>query len=67
MGLTESAYRELADIVGAENISNRQHILAAYRHTNPQNGKKQHSPAAVIMPENVQQVQEIVRACNHPR
>ena len=64
MSLPKTVYKELADIVGAENISDRQYVLAAYRHTNPQNGRKQASPEAVIMPSSTDEVQRIVRVCN---
>ena len=65
MGLSKRVYKKLTDIVGSENISDRQHILAAYRHINPQNGKKQESPAAVIMPGSTEHVQDIIKVCNH--
>jgi len=64
MSITGNIYKLLEDIVGPENISDRPHILAAYRHTNPQNGRKPASPAAVIMPANTAEVQEIVKICN---
>jgi glycolate oxidase len=52
------------DIVGQEFISDRPHILAAYRHTSPQGGRKSISPEAVILPGSTEEVQEIVRICN---
>lgn len=64
MSLPQDAYKMLENIVGAENISDHQHILAAYRHTNPQNGRKPFSPGAVIMPESTEEVQEIVKICH---
>ena len=64
MSFPRSVYKKLSNIVGTDNISDRQNILAAYRHTNPQNGRKQASPGAVIMPGNTEEVQEIVRVCN---
>lgn len=64
MGLSKAVYRALEDIVGEENISDREFIISAYRHTNPQNGKKQNSPAAIIMPGNTGEVQQIVKICN---
>ena len=64
MSLPKSVYKELADIVGTENICDRQYVLAAYRHTNPQNGIKHPSPEAVIMPSSTDEVQGIVRVCN---
>lgn len=64
MSLPKEVYKLLENIVGPENINARPHILAAYRHTNPQNGRKPHSPAAIVMPGNTEEVQEIIRLCN---
>jgi glycolate oxidase len=64
MSLPKDVYKLLESVVGAENITDQQHILAAYRHMNPQNGRKPHSPEAVIMPGSTKEVQEIVRICN---
>ena len=64
MGLDKHVHKELEKIVGAENINNQPHILAAYRHTNPQNGIKQAGPEAVIMPGSTGEVQSIVTICN---
>ncbi len=64
MSLPDSVYRMLEGIVGPENISDRPHILAAYRHTSPQGGRKSHSPEAVVMPGSTEEVQAIVRVCN---
>ena len=64
MALPKNIYQELEDIVGTENISDRQHILAAYRHPDPSNGRKPPSPEAVIMPGSTEEVQKIVRVCN---
>jgi glycolate oxidase len=64
VSLPKHVYKELENIVGAENITDRQYLLAAYRHTNPQNGRKQFSPEAVIMPGNTEEIQKIVRVCN---
>ena len=64
MGLSKKVYRALEDIVGSENIDDRQFVLAAYRHTSPQSGRKQKSPSAVVMPGNTDEVQRIIRVCN---
>jgi glycolate oxidase len=64
MSLPEYIYRMLESIVGQENISDRPHILAAYRHTSPQGGRKPISPEAVILPGSTEEVQAIVRVCN---
>jgi glycolate oxidase len=64
MSLPEHVYRMLESIVGRKNISDRPHILAAYRHTSPQGGRKSVSPEAVILPGNTEEVQAIVKTCN---
>jgi glycolate oxidase len=64
MGLSKKVYRALEDIVGSGNINDRQFVLAAYRHTSPQSGKKQNSPSAVVMPGDTEEVQRIIRVCN---
>jgi hypothetical protein len=64
MSLPEHVYRKLESIVGQENISDRPHVLAAYRHTSPQGGRKSISPEAVLLPDSTAEVQEIVRVCN---
>ena len=63
MSLPEHFYRMFEGIVGTENISNRPHILAAYRHTSPQDGRKPASPDAVLMPGSAEEVRAIVRIC----
>jgi len=64
MSLLEHVYSELESVVGSEHISDRPHILAAYRHTSPQGGRKSISPEAVILPGRSEEVQAIVRICN---
>jgi hypothetical protein len=64
VSLSGHIYRMFEDIVGEKYISDREHILAAYRHWSPQSPMKPSSPAAVILPENTEQVQSIVRLCN---
>lgn len=64
MSLPEHVYRMLEGIVGQENISDRPHILAAYRHTSPQGGRKSISPEAVVQPGNTEEVRAIVKICN---
>jgi len=64
MSLSEHVYRMLEDIVGQGNISDRPHILAAYRHTSPQGGRKSISPEAVVLPGSTEEIQAIVRVCN---
>ncbi len=64
MALSEELYAVLEEIVGRENISAEEHILAAHRHLSPQGAVKPPSPAAVVMPGNTEEVQNIVKACN---
>jgi hypothetical protein len=63
MSLPEYIYKMFEGVVGPENISDRPHILAAYRHTSPQDGRKPASPDAVILPGSTEEVQAIVRIC----
>jgi glycolate oxidase len=65
MSLPASIYQNLENVVGPENLSDKPHILAAYRHISPQNQSAPSvSPAAVIMPGSTEEVQSIVRICN---
>ena len=63
MSLPENIYKMFESVVGQENISDRPHILAAYRHTSPQGGRKPASPDAIILPGSTEEVQSIVRIC----
>ena len=63
MSLPENIYKMLEGVVGKEYISDRPHILAAYRHTSPQDGRKPASPDAVVLPGNTEEVQAVVRIC----
>jgi glycolate oxidase len=65
MGLATSIYKNLENVVGPENLNDKPHILAAYRHISPQNqSAAPASPAAVIMPGSTEEVQSIIRICN---
>ena len=64
MSLPEHIYKILENIVGPENISDKEHILAAYHHLSPQGVIKPPSPAAVILPGSTEEVQSIVKTCN---
>ena len=63
MSLPENIYKMLEGVVGKEYISDRPHILAAYRHTSPQDGRKPASPDAVVLPGNTEEVQAVVKTC----
>lgn len=63
MSLPARIYKTMENVAGAENISDRPHILAAYRHTSPQGMGKPPSPEAVIMPGSTEEVRSIVKIC----
>lgn len=64
MSLPEHVYKMLESVVGAENISDRPHILAAYRHPGPGRTGRLTGPEAVILPGSTEEVQAIVKICN---
>jgi glycolate oxidase len=64
MSLPGYIYKILENIVGVENISDKEHILAAYHHLSPQGMIKPPRPAAVILPGSTGEVQSIVKVCN---
>jgi glycolate oxidase len=64
MSLPQPIYKVLEEIVGPENISDKEYILAAYRHPGPGNPQRPPGPAAVILPGSVEEVQKIVKLCN---
>jgi hypothetical protein len=63
MSLPGYIYRMLEGVVGSENISDRPHILAAYRHQSPQDTRTPASPDAVILPGSTEEVQAVVKIC----
>jgi glycolate oxidase len=67
VSLSRYVYRELENVVGSENISDREYILAAHRRPMPQTDQKPASPEAVILPGSTEDVQEIVKICNRYR
>ncbi len=64
MSLPENIYKTLENIVGPEYISDKEYILAAYRHAGPGARQKPAGPGAVILPGSTEEVQAIVKACN---
>ena len=64
MALAPHLYAELAQIVGAENISDKPHVLAGNRHAMPSAGNKPVSPEAVVMPATAGEVSRVVKLCN---
>jgi hypothetical protein len=64
MSLPVDAYQHLEKIVGPEFISDKQYILAAYRHASPGSAQKPPGPEAVLLPGSAAEVQAIVKTCN---
>jgi glycolate oxidase len=64
VSLPSYIYKILEEAVGPEYISDKEYILAAYRHRGPGSGLKPHDIAAVILPGDVGEVQKIVKICN---
>ena len=66
MSIPANIYKMLEDIVGPEYISEKEYILAAYRHLGPGSEGRENSagPAAVLLPGNTEEVQAIVKVCN---
>ena len=64
MGLPKDVYRQFEAVVGPQNISEKGHILSAYRHTMPGAVEKRPSPEAVILPGSAEEIQKVVWICN---
>jgi glycolate oxidase len=66
MSLPANIYKELENIVGPEYISDKEYILAAYRHQGPGSAGREKSsgPASILLPGTTEEVQAIVKACN---
>jgi len=69
MGLARDAYRDLESVVGTENISEDDAVLLSYSFSPfglyPETGKfTPLLPAAVLLPEYVEEIQTIVKTCN---
>jgi glycolate oxidase len=64
MGIPDYIYKTLEEVVGPDNISDKEYILAAYRHPGPANTQKPLGPAAVILPGSAEETQKIVKICN---
>ncbi len=73
MTLSRETYRQLEDIVGAENVSDDPVVLDAYAFevladlVRPEQSHFMPRPVAVIMPRTTEEVQTIVRLCNRHR
>lgn len=64
MSISEQAYRELSAVVGERYISREEFILAGNRAKTPEIPFAHPSAEAIVLPENTEQVAEIVRICN---
>ncbi len=64
MGLPDYIYKTFEEVVGSENISDKEYILAAYRHPGPASTQKPPGPVAVILPGSTEETQKIVQICN---
>jgi FAD/FMN-containing dehydrogenase len=67
MTIPESAYQELADVLGPENVSVEPAVLDGYAwqpsfNTDPEIWLPR--PAAVVLPSSTEEVQDVVRICN---
>ena len=64
MTLKREVYAELEQIVGADHISDKPHVLAGNRHALPAAAVKPVSPEAILLPASADEVARIVRVCN---
>ena len=64
MSLSRDIYTQLEAVVGAENISDTEYILAGNRNRTPEYPFEYHTADAIIMPGSTEQVRDIIRICN---
>ena len=64
MSFSREIYEALEAVVGPENISDREYILAGNRSKTPEFPFEYHSADAVILPGSTEEVRDIVRLCN---
>ena len=64
MSLSRNIYTQLEAVVGAENISDKEYILAGNRNRTPEYPFEYHTADAIIMPGSTEQVRDIIRICN---
>jgi glycolate oxidase len=64
MSLPQHIYKILEDVVGPEYISDKEYMLAPYRHPGPGNMQRPPGVAVAILPGSVEEVQQIVKICN---
>ena len=55
MSIPVDIYKMLEDIVGPEYISDKEYVLAAYRHTGPGGRGPQPGPGAVVLPASAEE------------
>ena len=64
MALAPHIYAELEQVVGAEFISDKPHILAGYRQAMPSAATKPPSPEAILLPATADEIARIIQVCN---
>lgn len=64
MSFSREIYAALEAVVGAENISEKEYILAGNRNRTPEYPFEYHSPDAIILPATTEEVRDIVCICN---
>ena len=64
MSLPQHIYKIMEEVVGPENLSDKEYILAAYRHPGPASTKRPAGPAVVVLPGSLEETQKIVKICN---
>ncbi len=64
MRISDTAYAALEAVVGAENISAKEFVLAGNRVKTPEIPFEYHSADAIIMPRSTEEVAEIIKICN---
>lgn len=65
--ISDTAYKELEDIVGEENISREPAVLDTYAwqpYANEDPSKWVKRPLVVVLPASTEEVQKVVKACN---
>ena len=62
--LTAELVKELETIVGAKNVTIDPEKMETYSHDEETDPRYQHMPEAVVFPENVQQIAEIMKLAN---
>ena len=64
MRISKTAYAALKAVVGDENISTKEYVLAGNRVKTPEIPFEYHSADAIVMPRSTEEVAEIIKICN---